>query len=144
MTDVRKFDTSISCSRDSHGFINIRISDTRAVNAIIEVRLTLEQFAYLVTGMTTEGQAVARHPERLGFVRETKLRSVSCPLETYDKKELSQWLVDNCQESGWELDTYLGSQASVKYLPPGEGCILNYRIARWNKPGSSLDRHVDN
>ncbi len=128
---TKEFDVNVSCSRDSHDRFTIRIRDEGAVNASFEVTLTPENFAYLVSSMIVKAKATVRRPDLFGKKRISERRSIKCPLRGHGREPLKKWLIDNCQEDGWELDPYLGSQGSVTFLVGEDGCMLNYRVQRW-------------
>lgn len=115
MINERQFPVTISCSRDNHDRYWLRIKDADAVNASVEIELSPAQFAYLVSGTVVDGAKGSIHRrESFGKVRISEDREVECPMPSHSGRDaLRQWLLDNCQEDGWELDAYLGSQGSV-------------------------------
>jgi len=56
-------------------------------------------------------------------------RKVLCPLKTYRKTDLEEWLSKNAQEEGWILNNYLRSQSSVTHTE--EGTILRYSVTKY-------------
>ena len=138
MNNKNQFDVSVTCSRDSNDRFTMRVRDVGAVNAAIEITMTPQQFAYMISSMVVDAKATIMRPELFGKVRISESREVECPISSSAGREtLKQWLIDNRQENGWELDAYLGSQTSVK--PTGSNsCILRYRVMRW-KEKSFLD-----
>lgn len=120
----------ISCSRSNRGVFTLYIRDSDAVDSGIEVNMTAEQFALMISGMVVDDvTAELRNARNLGKKRICEERTIECPLRGSNRDALKQWLIDNAQEDGWELDSYLGSQDSVKYRDGG--CILRYRIKKW-------------
>lgn len=131
-----KIDASISIIRDNRDVIRIRVKDESARVQLLEVSMSPHDFAMAVTGLSEiKCSAQATHLDKAGKVRERQHRSAMCPLNTYDRTQLQDWLKENCQEEGWILDTYLGSQSSVCYKG-NDGVILNYSVTRY------LDKEV--
>jgi hypothetical protein len=112
------------------GVIRIAIEDDLSGARFVEAEVTLAHFAEALTGMAfipvdlrVAGLGV------IGKQRVTEPRSIECPLHTYNKDELTQWLVDNAQEEGWKLNTYLGSQNSV--VRRDDKTVLNYSVTKY-------------
>lgn len=125
-----KINTKISISRDSKDIIHIRVQDASSCNDFIDVNISLENFTYAITGLSeVECSSEVKKLDTIGKYRVVEKRSIVCPLDTYDKNIFSQWLTDNCQEHGWELNTYLGSQNSVVYK--NNSYILNYSVVKY-------------
>lgn len=130
MLEKQLTSVTVTCSRNNHNEVWIRIRDEGAVEAGFELRFTLEEFASLVTGMVVDQIPIEiTNPDKFGKVRVTSQRETFCPLKPLNKDELRQWLLDNRQEEGWEIDAYLGSQGSVTHCE--SGCILRYRVKKW-------------
>jgi hypothetical protein len=133
MTD-KPFNASITCSRNSDDSFHIRIKDNDAVKPTVDIVLTPENFAYLISSMVVEGEVIVRRPELFGKQRICEERKVTCPMSSCSGREtLRQWLIDNCQEQGWEIDAYLGSQRSIEPSSEPDSCVLNYRAMRWEE-----------
>lgn len=126
---------SVTISRASDNNIYIRIKDETSRTDFVEVKFDYESFAKVITGLAyTNAIAEIRGLENVGkqFIREN--RSVDCPLSSYGGKGiLEKWLLDNCQESGWTIDTYLRSQNSIVHKAGYEGCVLNYSVYRYEE-----------
>jgi len=120
----------IGITRNSNGFVYIRIEDSSSHSQFVELKLTLEQFAEAVTGLhTSDVEMTVRNLDRVGKRRVREERSVVCPLNTYKKEEIRQWMADHCQEEGWVVDDYLGSQNSVKSVDGGT--LLKYAVTKY-------------
>ncbi len=85
----------------------------------------------MLSNMPVECDGEVRNLERVGkkWVREE--RSVVYPHRDTDKKVVTQWLIDNMQEEGWTLNTYLGSQSSFVYNPNTGQYTINYSVEKW-------------
>lgn len=133
-----KIPVQITISRDSHDRIGIELKDPRAVVRFAKVYLTPHDFVMALTGMAAiecEGDLMAL--EKVGKVRILEPRTKVCPDQSIscDRRKLEQWLTENAQEDGWELNNYLGSQDSTFQAPNGVG--LRYSVSRWVE--ASLD-----
>jgi hypothetical protein len=96
----------------------------------VEFEMKLADFAAALTGLAfVPGDMRVAGLAVVGKQRVSERRSIECPLDTYDKKELSQWLVENAQEEGWTLNTYLGSQTSVTRRD--DKTILQYSVTKF-------------
>lgn len=122
--------TEVSISANSAGTINIRIKDAASRQIIVEVFLKPKDFALAITGLyLTDQPAQTGDLSVIGKQRITENRSITCPLTTYDRDKLSQWLLENAQEPGWSVNSYLGSQSSVS-RQNGQ-TLLNYSVYRY-------------
>jgi len=120
----------ITITRNSNDEVNIRLKDSASRTEFVDVSLSLRDYALLLTGLShVEVAGEVRGLDKVGKTRVTERRSITCPIESHDKKALTQWLIDNCQEDGWQLDSYLGSQGSVVYK---DGVtVLNYSVTKY-------------
>lgn len=126
-----KIKGSVSISRNSRDEVNIRIHDAASGTEFVDVSLSLENYALLITGLSrVDCQGEVRGFDKVGKNKIHETRSVVCPVGGYDKKVFQEWLVDNCQEAGWELNTYLGSQNSLTTNELGER-VLNYSVVKY-------------
>ena len=120
----------IGITRDNRGVYYIRLEDSASSRQFVEVKLTAKQFAEAVTGLyVADVEMSVQHLDKVGKQRVRESRQVLCPLDTYDKDTLAQWLRDNCQEEGWMVEAYLGSQNSIKSVDGGK--LLNYAVIKF-------------
>ena len=127
---MNTINTRLSISRNSSGMINIRIRDESSRNEFINLKISPENFGLALTGLSEmECYAEVNKLSIVGKYKVTEKRSVECPVDTYDKSVLSEWIINNCQEEGWELNTYLGSQNSVVYR--NNQRVLNYSVVKY-------------
>jgi hypothetical protein len=122
--------TELGITRSSDGNYYIRIGCETSRISFCELKLTGEQFAEAVTGLhSCDIPATVKGLNRVGKERVRATRQVMCPLKTYDRDELGKWLDEHCQEEGWLIDTYLGSQNSTKSVD--DGTLLNYSVFKY-------------
>lgn len=120
----------VGITRSNHGFYYIRLRDDASCVNFVEVKMTAEQFAEAVTGLhISDVEMEVRGLENVGKKRVRETRIVVCPHKTYSKEPLQTWLINNCQEEGWTLDLYLGSQSSVKSVDGGTQ--LKYAVYKY-------------
>lgn len=125
-----KIKAELGISRNSSGVITIRLADDASRVGFVEVSLTPEQFALAITGlMLSDVDVTCRGLDVVGKTVVKERREIFCPIKSYDKKVLEQWLTDNAQEEGWKLSAYLGSQGSITYKD--DGAILRYSIYKY-------------
>ena len=124
----------ITISRRSDRKIIIQIRDEVSRIKFFDATMTLEDFAEALTGMgevTMKGEV--RGLQYVGKVKESvrRVAEYTGP-STYDYKKQEEWLKRNCQEEGWLLDSYLGSQGSV--YREGDKTYLRYGVYRFVDP----------
>lgn len=121
--------TRPSCSNGDK-YISIQIKDENSRIQFFDGKISLSDFAEALTGLSgLEIISEVRGLENVGKVRVVEPRSVECPLDTYSRGELEQWIEDNCQEQGWIVSSYLGSQSSVQRK--GNKNILHYSVVKF-------------
>lgn len=112
--------------------INIRLRDKVSRAEFVDVRMTLEDFASAVTGLVEVDVIVdVRGLDRIGKVKVIESRQTVYPGAIYDDRAKQEpYIVDNCQEDGWELLPALRSQGSKNTGPNGE-TMLNYSVVKY-------------
>lgn len=112
-----KIEGGISISRQSSNqgpdYISIRLRDNDAAAEFAQVRLTLEQFAQAVTGLTIgDCEIEVNGLDRVGRRMETAIHTFPMPRQKpCDKEVAAAGAKETCPE-GWTPDTYFGSQSS--------------------------------
>lgn len=125
-----KIKAELSISRSSNGVINIRLADEASRVGFVEVSLTPEQFALAITGLClSDLDVTCRGLDVVGKTVVREQREILCPVKSYDKTVLEQWLLDNAKEEGWKLSVYLGSQGSITYRD--DGATLRYNVYKY-------------
>jgi hypothetical protein len=120
----------LGITRSSNGKYYIRIGCETSHTNFCELELTGEQFAEAITGLySSDIKGSIKGLDRVGKTRVREARSVVCSLKTWDRDVLQQWLLENCQEEGWLIDAYLGSQTSIKTVE--DGTQLNYSVFKY-------------
>ena len=120
----------VTISRGSDDRVRIRFRDVSSGVDFVTVSLSAEAFGFAVTGLSEqEGEMEVRGIQWVGKRCITERRSIECPLDTYNKEQLSEWLRCNAQEDGWLLSSYLGSQSSITRA--GGKTILNYSVTKY-------------
>ncbi|WP_239354793.1 hypothetical protein [Providencia rettgeri] len=124
----------LTISRPSYGDdrekINIVVKCDVSKLRFLSLEIDYADFAKCITGLSeVDCELEVSGLENVGKKRITEQRSVICPIKSYEKRVLRDWLINNKQEDGYILDAYLGSQSSVQYCD--EGTILNYRVIKY-------------
>lgn len=126
---------AMSITRSNHDKINIRAECSTSHTHFIDIELSLEEFAFLVTGCHMDNLKMeVNNLERVGKTRVREERQVLLDYNDYrisqfDKEAMSRWLAYHCREEGYIVNTYLGSQGSVKYVD--NGALLNYSVMKF-------------
>jgi hypothetical protein len=130
----QKLNFEISCGRDSSDQVNIRIQDVNSRVEFVEVNLSLDQFALMITGLSyIKCTGSVKRLEVVGKTRITEKRSVLYTGAGFASREnMQQWLLDTQQEEGWSIDNYLGSQRSVIYQNGHH--TLHYCVYKYMEP----------
>lgn len=125
-----KMRAEVTISRASDDTVRIRITDEASRVEFAVLSLTVEQYGYAITGLSGQmAELEVRGLEHVGKRRITQPRRTTCPLDTYDRGELEKWLLDNCQEAGWTISTYLGAQNSI--VRRSGVTELNYTVTKY-------------
>jgi hypothetical protein len=125
-----KIDVSVTIGRDSNDVINLRFVDEASRVVFLDVEMTPNDFAQCLTGLSyVKAKGEVRGLEYVGKIKVQEHRSIVCPLNTYDRGELEEWLIVNGAEEGWFVYPYLGSQSSISYR--NDKKILNYSVHKY-------------
>lgn len=129
---MNNFKGNISITRSSDNMINIRLRDKASRTEFVDVQMTLEDFASAVTGLAEVGVVgTVRGLEKVGKVRVLESRQTVYPGAIYDDRAKQEsYIVDNCQEEGWELLPALRSQGSIQKGTTGE-TLLKYSVVKY-------------
>lgn len=120
----------LTISRRSDDMIYIQITDESSKSRFVELELTTSNFAMAVTGLShVECKLSVDRLDAVGKEKQVETRKALCPLNTYDREKLVQWIHQNCWEDGWEIDAYIGSQGSVTRVD--DGTLLRYKVFRY-------------
>jgi hypothetical protein len=110
--------------------MTIEVTDRASHIRFLSLEVPLASFMKAITGQfLSEIQGSVMGLEEVGKTRVTETRQIVCPLKTYKREEMREWLEANAQEAGWIIDSYLGSQGSVTSHP--EGSLLSYRVHKF-------------
>ena len=121
---------AISCSRTNHNKIHIEVQCSSSRAKFLDIELTADEFGRLVTGMYLSDINI--QVDKLDIVGKKKVaepRSVEFPFDSISRESKEKWLIDNCQEEGWTVNPYLGSQSSVKHVD--SKTFLNYTVYKY-------------
>lgn len=117
-------------SRNSDNMINIQVKDQASSVKMLDIKLTLEEYAMLVTGCSQSDLYMeVKDLDLVGKYKVREARQIIYRGHERGKLELQQWLIENAQEEGWIVDPYLGSQSSVRYV--GKEAILSYSVHKY-------------
>ncbi|EMA4781886.1 hypothetical protein U3C50_001606 [Providencia rettgeri] len=124
----------LTISRPSYGDnrekINIVVRDQASRLKFLSIEIDYADFTKCITGLSEVScDLTVNGLENVGKKKITENRSVICPIRSYEKGILRDWLINNKQEDGYILDPYLGSQSSIKMCD--EGTLLNYRVIKY-------------
>lgn len=127
---------NLSISRNSKDIVGIRVKCESSRTTFLELELTLEQYAQVITGLSEVG--VEGLTRGLAYVGKTKIRehrSVELPegLYKYNKKPVIEYLKEHHQEEGWIQDLYLGSQDSITLDQKTKKYTANYAVYRYEE-----------
>jgi hypothetical protein len=121
---------NVTITRTSRDLISIRLRDSASRIEFVDVTMSLDDFARAVTGLSEiSAKAELRGLEHVGKTKQIEQRRVECPIKSYSRDVLQNWLEENCQEEGWIINSYLGSQNSISYKD--DKTIINYSVYRY-------------
>jgi hypothetical protein len=127
----KQIEVELSMARSSNGLYYVRVMDETSRTLIVEVEMTGEQYAQALTGLYAGGYkaTVGKDLSVVGKRRVSENRTIYAPIKTYDKDKLQAWMKENCQEEGWEIDYYIGSQSSLRSVD--DLTQINYRVYKY-------------
>lgn len=139
---MNNFKGNISITRSSNNMINIRLRDKASRTEFVDVQMTLEDFASAVTGLAELNVVgTVRGLEKVGKVRVLESRQTIYPGAIYaDRAKQESYIVENCQEEGWEVLPALRSQRSKKTDDFGN-TLLNYSVVKYVEQELPIDDH---
>jgi len=122
---------NISISRMSNDKISITVRDDTSFIQFLELTMQPADLANALTGLGHVACAgEVRGLEYVGKSCIREKRQVEYPHGGGPKRhELEAWLLLNCQEDGWIVEPYLGSQSSIYTV--GGKTFLNYHVKRY-------------
>lgn len=129
--ESRTIEAQLTISRCSDGTITIRLEDKASRIEFFDGSISPEQFGEAVTGLASRPlTAEVRGMNFIGKRFVFEKRQVVYPGLLWDDREvMSTWLRQNCQEEGWIIDSYLGSQGSV--VTRNDKVFLNYGVCKY-------------
>lgn len=132
---MKEIDASLTISRpmfgDGRKEIRIKVRDEKSRNDFVELHISYEDFAAVVTGLSeVKCRGTVKGLENVGKEKVIEERKVEYPGSRHkSREELEQWLLEECQEEGWNVNAYLGSQSSLSYN--GDKLILKYLVYKF-------------
>ena len=125
-----KIKANISISRSSNDMVNLTLADEASGIQFVDMQISLSDYARIITGLShVEIEGEVRGLENVGKLKVRETRRVICPLDTYDRSILREWLVTTQAEDGWTIDGYLGSQNSITQHEGRR--VLNYAVYKF-------------
>ena len=110
--------------------MTIEVTDRASNIQFLHLEVPLADFMKALTGQfITEVTGEVIGLSKVGKTRVTETRAIICPLKSYKRDELREWLEANGQEEGWIIDSYLGSQGSI--ASHQDGTLLSYRVHKF-------------
>lgn len=130
---------SLQISRNNSQEITLQVRDNLSGVQFLELKLTLEQFALAITGMSLDNVVgEVRGLENVGKTKMYESRCVKLPKSMGNKpnSHVRQWLIEEFKEGGeiyepggWILDPYVGQQSFVVYR---DGVVsVNYSVYKY-------------
>lgn len=114
---AKVIEAELGITRSSNGKYYIRIGCETSRTNFCELELNGKQFAEAITGLHSSGiKATINGLDRVGKERIRESRVALCPHSISNRDDQEKFLIENCQEEGWFIDSYLRSQSSVKRL----------------------------
>jgi hypothetical protein len=127
---------NLSISRNSRDLVGIRVKCDKSRVTFLELELTLEQYAQVITGLSeVEVEGATRGLAYVGKTKFREHRSVELPdgLYNYRKEPVVEYLKEHHQEEGWIQDLYLGSQGSITLDQNTKKYTANYAVYRYEE-----------
>lgn len=136
MYDDLEMNGRLSISRDSKDVIRIRVRDNVSRREFVELSLTPEQFAMVMTGLTeTPCKMEVKNLDKVGLKKESFSEVVHVPdgvegLGNYCHEALENYLLNTYNtEEGWSMKFDSSNRQNVRYVEGGRECVITYE--RW-------------
>lgn len=134
---IKPLQGALSISRPTYGdgreLIAIRFEDKASGAQFLEATVSPHDFALALTGLSrVDVDMTVRGLQVVGLKKIREARTAINPPQNYSKCFHEAWLQENCQEDGWILDCYLGSQSSISRS--GDETTLRYAVYRYVDP----------
>lgn len=126
-----KINGNISCNRVSDDTIRIEIEDNLSRQRFLYIKLSLEDFARMITGLSgIDFQGEVTNLNVVGKKKISEKRSAIFTGNGFANREnMQQWLLDTQQEEGWTINPYLGSQRSMIF--ENDQYTLHYSVYKY-------------
>ena len=126
-----------SSSRHDGDMIRVALYDEDSRIRFVEFEVSPENMMLALTGLSSlkVDKCEVGDFEKVGLVRVSEPRRYKLTKEerdaitlksAYSRGAYEQWLIENKQEEGWYVDSYLGSQGSIGYDPDTPHLITGY------------------
>lgn len=122
---MKKLKGNITISK-VHGpdgyYVELRVRDKLSLNTFIEVKMSLEDYARVITGLAEVPiEMSVKNLDSVGKKKESKPLTFEIPKEySYDSEKYAKANAQKFADDGWIADTYFGSQGSYRYDNSGE------------------------
>ena len=139
---MSNFKGNIRITINSNNMVNIRLRDKASRAEFVDVQMTLENYALAVTGSSdVDVFGDVRGLDKVGKVKVLEPRQTIYPGAIYDDRAKQEsYIVENCQEEGWEVIPALRSQGSKKTDAFGN-TLLNYSVVKYVEQELPIDDH---
>lgn len=112
--------------------IHINIQDGNSRIRFLQATITAEDFASMMTGLSHVPIEVEyNNLANVGKLKVIEKRSAIYLGDSDNRDKMVKWLENNCQEVGWNIDSYLGSQRSVVTDNISGHTTLNYTVHKY-------------
>lgn len=125
-----KISASLTIGRGSDDLIRIRIKDEASRVQFAMLSISPHDFAMAVTGLSEiKVDCECNGLDHVGKQKIIEPRTAVYKVSSIDKAFLSAWILENRQEKGWSINSYLGSQGSV--TSTDGGMLLRYAVYKY-------------
>lgn len=128
-------------NKDADDAVCLEFTDKLSGIQFMDISMSLAKFGELIANRgSVRLEATVRGLHNLGKKHISEQRVAHAPdmgYRTTSREQYSQWLLDNCQEEGWNISTYLGSQSSIGFADKDTGLVpLRYHVFKYVEPES--------
>jgi len=122
---------NVTLSRDNRNIVTIEIQDQQSRSKFVKICLTLENFALMMTGMShVECEGRVRDLHAVGKNKISEFRRVEIPSSmVYDRVVIENYVRENFQEDGWQINIALVSHRSIDN--EGGKKFVNYSVFKY-------------
>lgn len=133
---TRKMPGKLKISRTTNtleeDYVTITVGDLASRTTFLSMKMSILEFGSCILGMSERPvELTVKGIDRIGKRKITESRKATFEGCLYNRETLEAMVSEHCQESGWIVDNYLGSQGSISH-DDGK-TVVRYSVLRYEE-----------